>query len=131
MGRHMSGFRSALLVCMSFLTVFFFGLDFIRKYFRYEFLVKGDICIAFDHQESSLKVIGPSGCATVPLNKTDEQKMREQIEQEVNQKLQTSLNQLVSAQANAVLNDPKKLKNKTNGKRESEKEDSSESMLSN
>lgn len=91
----MASFRSVLVVCITSLVVFFFTMDFIKEHFRYEFLVKGDVCIAFDHKELSIKVVGPTGCATVPINKTEEQKMREQIEAEVNKKIQTSLNQLV------------------------------------
>lgn len=83
----MSSFRSAAIACITVLIVGFFTLDFLKTYTRYEFLVKGDVCIAFDRQEDALKVIGVDGCMTIPLTKTMEQKMREKIEEEVAQKL--------------------------------------------
>ena len=90
----MTSFRSVLLVCVSFLVAFFFSLDYAKKRWRYDFLVKGEVCIMFDHQEDTLKVVGPTGCVTVPINKSEQQKMREQIENEVGQKIQESLGQV-------------------------------------
>lgn len=90
----MASFRSLLLVCGSFLVAFFFSLDYAKKRCRYDFLVKGEVCIIFDHQEDSLKVVGPTGCVTVPINKSEQQKMREQIENEMGHKIQDSLNQI-------------------------------------
>lgn len=89
----MASFRSVFLVCCSFLVVFFFSMDYVKKRFRYEFLVKGEVCIAFDHEDNTLKVVGPTGCATVAINKTEKEKMREQIENEVGQEIQNSLAQ--------------------------------------
>jgi hypothetical protein len=69
----------------------FFTLDFIKKHFRYQFLVKGDVCIAFDRKDESLKVIGVKGCATIPLTKTMEQQIREQVEAQMAKKVKSGL----------------------------------------
>lgn len=87
----MSDFRSVFVFCLAFLLFGFFSLDFLRTYTRYEFLVKGDVCIAFDRREDALKIIGATGCVTVPMSKSMEQKMREQIEAEVGQKLSAAV----------------------------------------
>lgn len=102
----MSSFRSVLIICSSFLLISFFVLDFFKIYTRYEFLVKGDVCLAFDRKEDALKVIGINGCVTVPMTKTMEQKMREQIEAEVSQKIQSGLQQLGQSQQTLGIQQP-------------------------
>jgi hypothetical protein len=87
----MASFRSVLALCATALIIGFFTLEWLKDYKRYEFLVKGDVCIAFDHKEDALKVIGVKGCVTVPLTKTMEQKMREKIETELSKKVRKGL----------------------------------------
>ncbi|MDR1208664.1 MAG: hypothetical protein LBJ89_04925 [Holosporales bacterium] len=87
----MATFRSVLALCFTALVIGFFTLEWLKNYKRYEFLVKGDVCIAFDHQEDALKVIGIKGCVTIPLTKTMEQQMRERIENELTKKVKKGL----------------------------------------
>jgi hypothetical protein len=74
---------------VTILVVVFFTLEWLKDHHRYEFLVKGDVCIAFDHKEEALKVIGVKGCISIPVTKTMEQQMREQIEAELAKKVQS------------------------------------------
>jgi hypothetical protein len=83
--------RSTIVVCVTTLVAGFFILDLVKSYARYEFLVKGDVCIAFDRKEKSLKVVGINGVVTIPFLKTTEQQMREQIEAEVSKKIKKGL----------------------------------------
>jgi hypothetical protein len=69
------------------LVIVFFSLEWLKNYHRYEFLVKGDVCVAFDRKEEALKVIGIKGCVSIPVTKTMEQQMREQIEAELAKKV--------------------------------------------
>ncbi|MDR2464159.1 MAG: hypothetical protein LBD36_00880 [Holosporales bacterium] len=87
----MSSFRSVIVICITVLVIAFFSLTLIETNTRYQFLVKGDVCIAFDRKESALKIIGASGCITIPLIKTAEQQMRELIEADVSKKIQKGL----------------------------------------
>lgn len=86
----MASFRSILCVCGTTLIIGWFLLDFFKTYTRYEFVVKGDVCIALDRQENVLKVVGSTGCISIPMTQTVEDQMRNQIEQELTQKMQTT-----------------------------------------
>ncbi|MDR3285665.1 MAG: hypothetical protein LBS83_03210 [Holosporales bacterium] len=83
--------KSALVLCFTLLCVGFFVLDFFKTYTRYNFLVKGEVCIALDRKEDAIKVVGVSGCVSIPLTKSVEEKMRDKIENEVSEKLKAEL----------------------------------------
>ncbi|MDR1597969.1 MAG: hypothetical protein LBR89_03470 [Holosporales bacterium] len=78
-------------MCITTLIVAFFTLELANRHMRYEFLVKGDVCIAFDRKEETLKVIGIKGCISIPLNKTPEQQIREQVEAELGKQAKKGL----------------------------------------
>ncbi|MDR0632546.1 MAG: hypothetical protein LBF84_00175 [Holosporales bacterium] len=90
--------KSVIVLCAVLLCAGFFILDFLRNYTRYDFLVKGEVCIALDRKEDAIKVIGVNGCVTVPLTKTDEQKMRDKIETELGEKMQAELSASMAKQ---------------------------------
>lgn len=83
----MVSFRSVLVACATALLIGWFVLDFFRGYTRYDFLVKGDVCIALDRQADALKVVNMDGCIVIPLTKTPEQEMQEKVEREMREKL--------------------------------------------
>lgn len=90
----MCSFRSVLVISATTLVIGFFGLDFLRDYTRYDFLVKGDVCIAFDRREEAIKIVDSNGCVTVPVRRTAEDLLRERTERMVNQRVQAELQRL-------------------------------------
>jgi hypothetical protein len=93
-------FKSVIALCIVLLCCGFFTLDFLKRYTRYDFLVKGDVCIALDRQEDAIKVVSVSGCLSIPLTKSVEDKMRDQLEIELSNKIQAEL--AASRQANMM-----------------------------
>ncbi|MDR0631309.1 MAG: hypothetical protein LBF66_01925 [Holosporales bacterium] len=87
----MATFRSVLVLCATAAGVTVYTLEWIRSYKRYEFLVKGEVCIAYDHKEEALKVIDAKGCVTIPLTKTMEQEMRERLKSELTKEVKRGL----------------------------------------
>lgn len=90
----MCSFRSVLVISATALVLGFFGLDFLKDYTRYEFLVRGDVCIAFDRQAEALKIVDENGCVTVPMRRTAEDALRDRTEQMVTQRVQAELQRL-------------------------------------
>lgn len=90
----MCSFRSVLVISATTLVLGFFGLDFLKDYTRYEFLVRGEVCIAFDRQAEAIKVVNENGCVTIPMRRTAEDELRDRTEQMVTQRVQAELQRL-------------------------------------
>lgn len=87
----MCSFRSVLVISATTLVLGFFSLDFLKDCTRYEFLVKGDVCVAFDRREEALKFVDAHGCTTVPLRRTEEDLLRERTERIITRRVQEEL----------------------------------------
>lgn len=84
-------FKSVIVFCFTILIICAGLYHFFDKQLRYKFLVTGDVCIAWDKKEDSLKVVGVNGLVSIPMTKSPEEKMRTQIESELAKELQATM----------------------------------------
>lgn len=87
----MCSFRSVLLISATTLTIGFFTLDFLKDYTRYDFLVKGDMCIAFDRKEEAIKIVDANGCIVVPMHRSAEEALRDRVGNDVQRRVRSEL----------------------------------------